>query len=443
MTTPLHVPPTDPAPVASPDPLAAAVLTTGSAPGAVPPAAPPTRRGFVALLVLAAVGAGAAQMVAALLSLTLKATALDAAGATTIISLSSGIAGVVTLLTLPTIGALSDRTRSRFGRRRPYLVASAGSFALGGALLVVAPNVPLFVAAHLLITLGFVAASVTTTALLADQVPADRRGPAAAFLSLSTAMGALVGLTIAQPFGAQLALVVGLPTAFAVVTLVLLAVFLREERLTAPPARFALRQAVGVFWVDPVRHPDFALVFASRMLVFSGVAALNGYQAIYLLQEIGLTPAGLGGAILLTVVVNCGLSLLVAPFIGRLSDRLGVRRPFILVAALILGAGLVAASAATGFPSYLVACGVVALGQGVYFAVELALATRVLPDPENPAKDLALVKVADNLPVTLVAAVAPALLAIGGGGNFAALFIAGAASAVLGGVLILFVRGSR
>ncbi|MEH3075788.1 MAG: MFS transporter [Quadrisphaera sp.] len=449
MTTPLHVPPT-PAPVVSPVAPPAAdgpdVVTGPEGASAVAgPTGPaqPARRGFLALLVLAAVGAGAAQMVAALLSLTLKATALGAATATTTISLSSGIAGVLTLLTLPTIGALSDRTRSRFGRRRPYLVASAVSFALGGALLVVAPNVPLFVAAHLLITLGFVAAGVTTTALLADQVPADRRGPAAAFLSLSTAMGALVGLAMAQPFGASLALVVGLPTAFAVVTLLLLAVFLREQPAAAQPASFDLRSALSVFWVNPVRHPDFALVFASRMLVFSGVAALNGYQAIYLLQEIGLTPAGLGGAILLTVVVNCGISLLVAPFIGRLSDRLGVRRPFILVAALILGAGLVAASVASGFPSYLVACGVVALGQGVYFAVELALATRVLPDPDNPAKDLALVKVADNLPVTLVAAIAPALLAIGGGGNFAALFITGAASAVLGGVLILFVRSSR
>ncbi len=92
------------------------------------------------------------------------------------------------------------------------------------------------------------------------------------------------------------------------------------------------------------------------------------------------------------------------------------------------------------------ACGVVAVGQGVYFAVELALATRVLPDPDNPAKDLAIIKVADNLPVSIVAAVAPTLLAIGAGAagpNFAALFIAGAISAILGGLVILFVRGAR
>lgn len=410
---------------------------------AVPGPSAPLPRGFVALLVLAAIGAGAAEMSAALLTLTLKATALDATGATTTISLSSGIAGVFTVLALPTVGALSDRSRSRFGRRRPYLVAGAVSFALGGALLVTAPNVPLFVAAHLLITLGFIAAGVTTTALLADRLPADRRGPAAAFLSLSTAMGALLGMAVAQPFGADLAPIVGVPTALAVLALLLLAAVLREQPSTQPRPRLRLREVVAIFWVNPLRFPDFAFVVTSRLLVFCGVAALNGYQALYLLQHVHLEPAQLSGAILLTVVVNCGLSLLVAPAVGKLSDRLNVRRPFILVAALILAAGLVVASRAGSFPAYLVGCAVLALGQGVYFAVELALATRVLPDPENPAKDLALVKVADNLPVTFVAAAAPALLALGAGNNYAALFLAGAVCALVGGVLILFVRSSR
>ncbi|WP_394554880.1 MFS transporter [Agromyces sp. MMS24-JH15] len=404
------------------------------------------RRGFVFFLVFAAVGAGAAQMSAALLTLTLKATELDAAAATTTISISSGIAGLLTLFALPIVGTLSDRSRSRLGRRRPFLAAAAVAFVVGGILLVTAPNVPVFVVAHLCVTLGFVFASVTTTALIADQLPADRRGPASAFLSLSTAMGALVGMAVAQPFGATLAPIVGIPTVVAVVALLTLVFVLRDPQVTQPAARFDLRRAVGVFWVNPVKQPRFALVFTSRMLVFSGVAALNGYQAIYLLQRVGLAPAELGGAILLTVVVNLGISLLVAPVIAKLSDRLDVRKPFIVVAAVILGAGLVFASTAQDFPTYLVACGVVALGQGVYFAVELALATRVLPDPENPAKDLAIIKVADNLPVSIVAAVAPALLALGAGAagpNFAALFLAGAISAILGGLVILFVRDAR
>lgn len=403
-------------------------------------------RGFTFFLVLAMVGAGAAQMSAALLTLTLKATALDAATATTTISISSAIAGILTLFALPIVGTTSDRTRSRFGRRRPYLVVGALAFTAGAVLLVTAPNVPLFVAAHLLITTGFVTASVIVMALLTDQVPADRRGVPTALISMSTPIGALFGMAVSVPFGAQLVPLVGIPTALAVVGMLLLAVVVRDPKWEFPRPALDLRQLLNVFWVNPLKHSAFTWVFTSRMLVFSGVAALNGYQAIYLLQKLHMDPAGLGTAILLTVVVNLGVTLLAAPLVGRISDRLGVRKPFILAAAVILAGGLVLASSAPDFGFYLVACGVVGLGQGVYFAVELVLATQVLPDPDNPGKDLGILKIADNLPVTIVAAVAPALLAIGAGAtgpNFGALFIAGAISAVLGGLVILFVRGAR
>lgn len=407
-----------------------------------PPAVQPPR-GFALLALLACIGAGAAQMSAALLTLTLKATQLDATTATTTISLSSGIAGVLTLVALPVVGTLSDRSRSRLGRRRPFLLLAAAAFAAGGTLLVLAPDVPTFVAAHLLTTVGFVSTTVTCIALVTDQLPPDRRGPTAGLISIGTPLGALVGLAVAVPFGDDLTPLVGIPTAIAVALVVLLAAAVRDPRWQTPAPAFDARRFASVFWVNPLKHPDFTRVFTSRMLVFSGVAALNGYQAIYLLQRLHLEPSGLGTAILLTVVVNAGVTLLVAPAVGRLSDRLDRRKPFIVAAAVILALGLVLASRASGFGSYLVACGVVGLGQGVYFAVELVLATRVLPDPDNPAKDLGILKIADNLPVTLVAAVAPALLAIGGGGNFAALFIAGAAAAVLGGLVVPLVRSAR
>lgn len=386
-------------------------------------------------------------MSAALLTLTLKATEIDAGAATTFISISSALAGILTLVALPAAGSLSDRSRSRLGRRRPFLLAAAAFFAVGGALLVISDNLALFVAAHLVITLGFVTAGVTVTAVMADQLPRDRRGGVTAFLSMGTAIGALFAMAVAVPFGDDLFPLITIPTALAVASLLLLAARIQDPRVEQVRGKARLSQLVGVYWVNPQRFPSFTWVFTSRMLVFSGVAALNGYQAIFLLQRLELEPAALGGAILLTVIVNAGVTLLVAPAVGKLSDRLGVRKPFIFGAALILAAGLALASLAPDFGFYLVACGVVGLGQGVYFAVELVLATQVLPDPDNPAKDLGLLKIADNLPVSIVSAVAPALLTIGaaqlGGPNFGALFLAGALAAVLGALAILFVRGAR
>ncbi|MEZ0165246.1 MFS transporter [Kineococcus sp. LSe6-4] len=407
-----------------------------------PPAVQPPR-GFALLALLACVGAGAAQMSAALLTLPLKANQLDAGTAATTISLSTSIAGILTLIALPVVGTLSDRSRARMGRRRPFLLLAAIAFVAGGALLVAAPDLPTFVAAHLLITLGFVSATVTCIALVADQLPVDRRGPTAALIGIGTPLGALVGMAVAVPFGDDLVPLVGIPTAVAVVFPLLLAVAVRDVRPQSAPPAFDLRRFVSVFWVNPLKHPDFTWVFTSRMLVFSGVAALNIFLALYLMQHLQVEPARLSVAILLTVVVNAGVTLLAAPAVGKLSDRLGRRKPFIVAAALIFAAGLLLAARASTFAEYVVACGVVGLGQGVYFAVELVLATQVLPDPENPAKDLGILKIADNLPSTFVAALAPALLAIGGGGNYAALFVAGACAAVLGGLVISLVRGAR
>ncbi len=404
------------------------------------------RRGLVFFLVLAMVGAGAAQMSAALLTLTLKATELNAATATTTISISSAVAGILTLVALPLVGALSDRSRSRWGRRRPYLLLAALAFVIGGVLLVMAQNVPVFVAAHLMITLGFVSASVTLIALLTDQLPEDGRGPATALLSMGTPVGALFGMAVAVPFGDQLLPLVGIPTVLAVLSLLCLVFMLKDPQRAEIRPRATRSELLGIFWVNPIRHSAFAWVFTSRMLVFSGVAALNGYQAIYMLQRLHLEPASLGTAILLTVVLNAGITMLVAPVIGRISDRLGMRKPFILAAAVILGIGLVLASMAPNLPMYLVACTVVGLGQGVYFAVELVLATQILPDKTNPAKDLGILKIADNLPVTIVSVVAPFLLALGAGAtgpNFSALFLTGALASILGGFAILFVRGAR
>lgn len=404
-------------------------------------------RGFTLYIMIAMVGAGAAQMSTALLTLTLKATQLDAVAATTTISISSGVAGVFTLVALPIVGTFSDRCRSRHGRRRPYLAAAALAFVIGGFLLVVAPNVPLFVLSHLFITTGFVTVNVTVTALVTDQLPHDRRGPAMALISMGTPLGALLGTAVSVPFGDALIPLVAIPTALAVLGPLLLAGVVVDPQHPQRRASVTLSEALGVFWVNPLRHSSFAWAFTSRMLVFSGVAALNGYQAIYLLQGLHLEPSALGGAILLTVVVNAGITFLVAPAVGKLSDRLGVRKPFVLAAAAILGLGLLLAAVAPNFGFYLFACTVVGLGQGVYFAVELVLATQVLPDPDNPAKDLGILKIADNLPVTIVAAIAPALLAIGvvadGEQNFAALFIAGAVASVAGGLAILLVRRAR
>ncbi|NED88631.1 MFS transporter, partial [Streptomyces sp. SID11233] len=64
---------------------------------------------------------------------------------------------------------------------------------------------------------------------------------------------------------------------------------------------------------------------------------------------------------------------------GSLSDRSGRRKPYVLVASCVLGAGLLLVALAQSFALFLVAMAVFGFGQGLYLSVDVALAAAVLP----------------------------------------------------------------
>jgi MFS family permease len=92
----------------------------------------------------------------------------------------------------------------------------------------------------------------------------------------------------------------------------------------------------------------------------------------------------------------------------------GRRKPFVWVAALIYAVGLVIVAFSGTFEMFLVGLAVCGVGQGVYFAVDLAPVTQVLPSKEDVAKDLGIFNIASAMPQSIAPAIAPIFLAIGG-----------------------------
>jgi MFS family permease len=209
----------------------------------------------------------------------------------------------------------------------------------------------------------------------------------------------------------------------------------------------AARDFFGTFWVNPVTHPSFGWAWWSRLLIFFGIAAVQAYQAFYLIIALGFTPEPVSGAVFLSTLVLTTLALVFAPIAAKLSDRIGRRKPFVIVAAVVFAVGLVVVTFARDYPAFLVAMGIIGLGQGVYMAVDLALVSQILPDRHNIAKDMGIMGLASSLPSSIVPAVAPALLAIGATAaapqNFPALFLTGAVAGLIGAVLILPIKGTK
>jgi MFS family permease len=409
---------------------------------------PNPRGGFLFFLGFAAIGMGMGQLVPAVLTLTLKAKLLDSANATTILSVVVAVSAVCALVAAPVFGRVSDRITWRTGRRRPLLILGAILFAIGAPVSYAAATVGVLIVGGICTMLGAAAVMVACTAILADQYAPERRGAASALIGLSLPLGAVIGLFLANLVAGSLLAQFLLPAVVAVIGAILLAIRLNDRVITKDevPALTA-RAFFGTFWVNPVKHPSFGWAWWSRLLIFFGVAAVQAYQAFYLILKLGYTPATVSGAVFLSTLVLTVFALIFAPIAGKISDRIGRRKPFVVVAALVFAVGLSVVTFAHTFPMFLVSMAIMGIGQGVYMAVDLALVSQILPSHQDIAKDMGIMGLASSLPSSIVPALAPALLAIGASAtnpqNFPALFLAGAIAGLLGAVLILPIRGTK
>jgi MFS family permease len=171
-------------------------------------------------------------------------------------------------------------------------------------------------------------------------------------------------------------------------------------------------------------------------------AFLTTYQAYYLLAKLGSAEADVPRQIFLGTLAQSVVVVAASLIGGKLSDRTGRRKIFVLTAAVVYGLAMFVIAIASDFNGFLVGMAVGGLGCGVYTAVDLALVADVLPDSDNAAKDLGVLNIAGALPFSVAPGIAPAVLAIGGG-SYGVLYAVAGVCAIIGAVAILPVKGVR
>ena len=225
---------------------------------------------------------------------------------------------------------------------------------------------------------------------------------------------------------------------------VLLFAWTLNDRRTMAQGRptWSVRELASTFYVNPRASPDFAWAFASRFLFVMAYAFLTTYQAYYLLDKIGSREGDVAQQIFLGTVAQSSVMVVAALVGGRLSDRTGRRKVFVLSASIVYGLAMFVVAIASNVNGFLVGMAISGLGFGVYVAVDLALVADVLPDRDHAAKDLGVFNIAGALPFSAAPAVAPAILAVGGG-SYGVLYAFAGVCAIIGAVAILPVRGVR
>lgn len=416
---------------------------------AVPVAEVPARdhvpRPFLFAYGAATLGMWMAMLTPVILTLADRVEQIDPAHKEARLSLVLGTGAFFGLLCNPVFGRLSDRTCSRWGMRRPWLVGSALAGVAGLTVTGLVHTIAGLVVGWCLVQAAYNAMLAAMMALLPDHVAPHRRGMVSGVLGACQALAAVIGTGLANltvPASALSFIAPGLVALAGAFWLVAVLPDRRLDRTERTP--FRLGELARSFWVNPRRYPDFGWAWASRFMIFMSVACVLNYQVYYLRDRVGLSHDEVNrligfGVLVTTVVIMVGSNVF-----GRLSDRLRRRRGFVVVAALVASCGLLTLAVGRSVPFFLVAMALVGMGQGVYFAVDLALMTEVLPDSRHrAAEDLGVLNVASVLPQSLGPAVAPLFLGLGAGHNYPALFLAGTAFAVVSALTIAAIRGVR
>jgi len=400
-------------------------------------------------------------------------------------------------------GWLSDRTSTRWGRRRPWIVAGTAVNLAGLGLLAFAGSPLTLAFAYMGVQLAFNLAGGAYAAVIPDVVPPADRGRASGLLGMMNALGAVVGLavvtaTLAIFHETRTGLVVGYAAVAAVLLLTTVVTVIAVDEPVRKPVHNPIRLSAGAviagtagvvalaawlavlllplgrLWIptgvvagaaalvagvtayrEPAirgffvafRNRDFFWTFATRALVMMGIATIQPFLAVYFRDVIKAENPG-------TLAGLWGLALLSGAIIpsvigGHLSDRIGRRKPFVYAAGALQG--LVASVLLFGLVKSLFvifALGVVfGVGYGMYVAVDWALACDVLPDREHSSgRDMGLWHIAFTLPPALAPAIfAPILHAFNQPGHE----LLGLATGdflgfrlVFGGAVVWFVLGT-
>jgi MFS family permease len=320
------------------------------------------------------------------------------------IGFAIGIGGVLSVAVPPLVGAWSDRMNTRFGRRRPIMVAGTVLTIPGLALLMVATNYPEILVGVVIIQFFFNGAGAAYAGIIPDVVPAQQFGKASGFLATMTQLGIAGGTGLTAVLGSNRVIYVFF-IAVILATLVPTVLAARGEGAApvAVPARRPLGETVREF-LRPLHEGDFAWVIFTRLMISAGITAIL-YNLHNFFRDVVLDPSQNPDTFTPTwLLITVATAVPFGFFGGLISDRLHKRKLFVYLsgAAQALVALIFIVFYPRSIPLVLITGVAYGIGYGLYYAVDWALACDTLPDKAKSAKDMGIFHIALTLPQAII-----------------------------------------
>ncbi|MDF2052224.1 MFS transporter [Arthrobacter sp. Cr_A7] len=294
-------------------------------------------------------------------------------------------------------GAFSDLTRSRIGKRAPWILAGSVGTAIGLWGFSTAGDAVSLVVWWCIYMLLLNAIIAPMVAVISDRVPVKYRGTVSSIYGVAMVLGAALSQIVGAGYVAD-------PRAgvivFAVTTLVsgLIFVVLAPEASNRDAEKKSLNRAdiISSFTFPRKGARDYYLALFGKFALVAGTYSIAAYQLYILTDYIALSQAEAAGIIAVMATIQLVTALIFGFGSGPVSDHFGRRKPFVILAAAIIGAGALVPFFAPSAWAMIVFAVLAGIGNGVFTSVDQALNIEVLPNKHNAAKDLGILNMANS-----------------------------------------------
>lgn len=335
-------------------------------------------------------------------------------------------------------GAFSDVTRTKFGKRKPYIIG--GTIAVALSLIAIA-NITSVTAIIFIWIIAAAAENAIAAAIypqISDRVAPHWRG------TVSTFYG--VGFTIAQQGFALLAAQflgnVKFGIYFMAITTVALAIIhvalIREGTNMDEPKVKLDKESLKKYFFFPTHDArDFYLALAGKFFMVVGTTIITTFQLYIFTDYIGQGTEAAGHSISIFSTIMLVIGVFFALIGGPIADKAKRVKMPVVVATFALGfAALFPLFIAKPWAMFVYAV-IAAFGNGLYNSVDGALNMDVLPSSDTAGKDLGLINLANTLGQMLGAMFASAVVE---GFGYQSIFIFAVTMEIIGGFAIAAIK---
>ncbi|GIH75770.1 MFS transporter [Planobispora longispora] len=360
------------------------------------------------------------------------------------VALVAGVSAIFATVFNPIGGTLSDRTRSRWGRRNPWILGGAVAALATMLLMSQVSTIPMILLGWSLAQAMMNLYQAALTAIVPDRVPEERRGTASAVISVATSIGIMIGTQVAAFFVASVSLGY-LVFGSAVVLGALLVVSTTHdprpgEYEVAERPKVSLATAIRDF-LSALAHRDFMWVFIGRALIILGYFMVLLFTLFIFQDYIGLPKEEAPQAVATLTIVSTLAAMVAAVVCGPLSDRLNRRKLFVTVAGVVTAVSMLLPLLWPSMTSMLIYAVIHGAAFGAYGAVDIAIVTLVLPSKGDAARDMGILNIANAGPQMIAPFIAGMIVTTFGG--YGALWVIAIIVSLVGAVAVLPIRSVR